>query len=223
MEFGRGLGYMRQDTNWLVKRLLGSVLGLVPILNFASVGYSMDVVRNVYRGRETPLPEWGEDFGQRLVRGFLALLIQVIYMLPLVLVACGWVAVATAGTGAATTEAPQSSLSLAALCLVPLFIIVALFLGALALVAQTRYATSGDFGAALQVGEVVSEFRSNFGRWMSVVGMAVAAGFAFAVFGLVTCGLGFFLGFYVSLAQSHWMAQAARQATAGAGASPGMR
>ncbi len=223
MDFGRGLGYMRQDSNWLVKTLLGSVLGLVPILNFASVGYSMDVVRNVYRGRETPLPEWGEEFGQRLVRGFLALLIQVIYMLPLVLVVCGLAALGTAGTGAATTDAPQASVSLVALCLVPLFFIVALFLGALALVGQTRYAISDNFVAALQVGEVVSEFRSNFGRWMSVVGMAVAAGFAFVVFGLVTCGLGFFLGFYVSLAQSHWMAQAARQASAGAGASPGMR
>ncbi len=223
MDLGRGLGYMRQDPNWLVKTLLGSVLGLVPILNFASIGYSMDVVRNVYHGRETPLPEWGEDFGQRLIRGFLALLIQLIYMLPLVLVACGWVALATAGTGAATADAPQASVGLAGLCLVPLFFILALFLGALALVAQTRYAISDDFAAALQVGEIVSEFRNNLGRWMSVVGMAVAVGFAFVIFGLVTCGLGFFLGFYVSLAQSHLMAQAARQATARAGATPGMK
>jgi len=211
MDFGRGLAYVRQDPNWLVKTLLGSVLSLVPILNFAAVGYSMDVVWNVHGGREVPLPEWGDDFGQRWVRGLLAVLIQLIYLLPLVLVACGLMALTAAGARTAGEDAAQAGVGLVFLCLVPLSFVVGLVLSALALVAQTRYAITDNFGEAVQIGAVVSELRSNFGRWMGVVGMATVVAFAFSVFGLATCGLGFLLIFYILLAQSHWMAQAARE------------
>ncbi len=82
MDFGRGLSFMRRDPNWIVKILLGSVLAMVPILNFAATGYGFDVIRNVYNGQETPLPEWGDGFGDKWVRGLIGTVIAFIYMLP---------------------------------------------------------------------------------------------------------------------------------------------
>lgn len=48
MDFGRAISYIRQDPSWLIKVLLGSIITIVPLLNFAALGYSLDVTRNVY-------------------------------------------------------------------------------------------------------------------------------------------------------------------------------
>ena len=212
MDFGRGLSFVRQDPNWLVKTLLGSVISLVPILNFAATGYGLDVLRNVHAGRETPLPEWGENFGDRWVRGLIAIVISFIYTLPIIVLACGWGLVTSVTAAAAQTEEAVNSGSAAlALCGVPLFLLAALFLGSLALVAQARYAITNQFSEAMRFGSVIAEWRGGLGRWLGVIGMLFVAGLAFGIFGLVTCGLGYLLSFYLVLAQNHWVAQAYRE------------
>jgi hypothetical protein len=216
MDFGRGLSYIRQDPNWLVKTLLGSVISVVPILNFASTGYSMDVIRNVYAGRETPLPEWGENFGDRWIRGLIAMVIVFIYMLPLAILGCGFALVGVAGSAPDIGQAERSateSLMLLPFCIAPVIFVAALLLGTLALVAQARFAVTNDVSAALRLGSVLAEWRSGLGRWLSVLLMTIAIAIPFGVVGLLTCGLGYLLVFYVVLAQSHWLAQAYRETT----------
>jgi Protein of unknown function (DUF4013) len=220
MDFGRGLSYIRQDPSWLVKTLPSSVFSFVPILNFASTGYSMDVIRNVYTGRETPLPEWGENFGDRWIRGLIATVILFIYMLPLVILGCGFALslVATAGNAVDTGQAERSAagaLTLLPFCISLVIFVAALLLGTLAMVAQARYAVTNDFSAALRFGSVLSQWRTGLGRWFGVLLMTIAVAIPLGIIGLLTCGLGYLLVFYVVLAQSHWLAQAYRQ-TAGA-------
>ncbi len=214
MDFGRGLSFVRQDPDWLVKTLLGSVISFVPILNFAATGYSMDVIRQIVTGRETPLPKWGENFGDRWVRGLIATVVGFIYVLPLVLIGCGWGIVALAGNaarpqsnGQATANAPV----LAALCSIPIFFVAGLLLGTLAMVAQARYAVTNDFGSAMRFSSIVAEWRSGLGRWLSVLAMTLAIAIPFGIVGLLTCGLGYLLVFYLILVQSHWIAQAYRE------------
>ena len=212
MDFGRGLSFVRQDPNWLVKTLLGSVISLVPILNFAATGYGLDVLRNVHAGHETPLPEWGENFGDRWVRGLIAFVISFIYTLPIIVLACGWGLVTSMSAAAAQTEEAVASGSAAlALCGVPLFLLAALFLGSLAMVAQARYSITNQFSEAMRFGSVIAEWRSGLGRWLGVIGMLFVVGLAFGIFGLVTCGLGYLLSFYLVLAQNHWVGQAYRE------------
>jgi hypothetical protein len=216
MDFGRGLSYIRQDPNWLVKTLLGSVISIVPILNFAATGYSMDVIRNVYTGRETPLPEWGENFGDRWVRGLIATVILFIYMLPLAILGCGFGLVAAAGNAVDMRLAERSAtgpLTLLPFCIAPLIFLAALLLGTLAVVAQTRFAMTNDISAALRLGSVITEWRMGLGRWFGVLLMTIAIAIPFGIVGLLTCGLGYLLVFYVVLAHSHWLAQAYRETT----------
>ncbi len=210
MDFGRGFSYVRQDPNWLVKTLLGSVISLVPILNFAATGYAMDVLRNVYNGQETPLPEWGDNFGDRLVRGFIGSIIQFIYALPIVLLGCGFAIVTSVGA-ASMGESGASGLGLVGLCLVPVFIVGAFGLSILGMIGQARYAISNDFGQALRVGEVVAEFRRNLGGWLGLIGMTIVLSLAATIGFAITCGLGILLAFYITLVTYHWMAQAHRQ------------
>lgn len=215
MDFGRGLSYVRQDPNWLVKTLLGSVISFVPILNFAATGYQMDVIRHVAAGRDTPLPEWGENFGDHWVRGLIATAIALIYVLPLVLIGCGW-AIVMAASGAANRQiqAPASSSVLAALCFIPVFVVAGILLGSLAMVAQAHYAVVNDFGAAMRLRTVIALWRAGLRRWLGVLAMTIVIAIPFGIAGLVTCGLGYLLVFYLLLVHSHWIAQAYRQSTA---------
>ena len=216
MDFGRGFNYVRQDPNWLVKTLLGSVISMVPILNFAALGYSMDVLRNVYNGQETPLPEWGENFGDRWVRGLLATIVQVVYMLPVILLYCvgiglaGGLGAALSGTGA-DGDAAGAGVGALVLCLVPVVILAALFLAVLGMIGQARYAISNDFGTAMRFGEVLAEFRRNAGRWLMLILMLFVLALGLGLGMAVTCGLGVLLSFYFYLVQSHWLAQAYRE------------
>jgi hypothetical protein len=215
MDFGRGLSYIRQDPNWLVKTLLGSVISIVPILNFASTGYSMDVIRNVYTGREIPLPEWGENFGDRWIRGLIATVILFVYMLPLAILGCGFALVVAAGNAVEMRLAERSTTGLPVLpfCVAPVIFVAALLLGTLALVAQTRFAVTNDISAALRLGSVITEWRAGLGRWLGVLLMTIAIAIPFGIVGLLTCGLGYLLVFYVVLVHSHWLAQAYRETT----------
>ena len=214
MDFGRGLAYIRQDPTWLVKTLLGSLISMVPILNFAATGYGLDVLRNVYQGRETPLPEWGEQFGERFVRGLLGLIIQFIYLLPIIVLAFGFGIWASIQANRIESGGDGAGTGTAALCLVPLMIVAYLVLFLAGMVAQARYAVTNEFSQALRVGAVLSELRNGIGRWLGILLMLLVLAIALLIVVVFTCGLGLLLSFYVTLVQFHWMAQAYRQTPA---------
>lgn len=212
MDFGRGLAYIRRDPDWIIKVVLGSIISLVPILNFAATGYVLNTTRNVAQERETPLPDWGQNFGDHFVRGLFGVVIQFIYAIPIIIVGCLYVAT-IAGTAAATGSNQDGSaigagLSLSTLCLMPLMGIASIVCGTLGWIAMTRYAITNDFSASLRIGEVLGEFRNNISAWISVIIMMMIAGFAMGIISIFTCGLGLLLSFYASLAGAHWTAQA---------------
>src|SRR3954451_14936060 len=191
MDFGRGLSYIRQDPNWIVKVLLGSVINMVPILNFAGAGYGLRVLSNVYEGRETPLPEWGDNFGDYFLRGLLGTIIQVIYFLPVLILGCG-IEFASIGAAIAASSGDQASAAppTALLCLGPLIFVLAIVIAPLAQIALARYAVTNEFGAAMRFGEVFAEFRRNPMRWYSIILMMIPVLIVFGIVAPVTCGLG---------------------------------
>ena len=69
MDVTKSITYIFQDKRWFTKLLIGWLVSLVPILNFAFTGYSTETIKNVENKREFPLPEW-DDFGKKFVLGF---------------------------------------------------------------------------------------------------------------------------------------------------------
>lgn len=218
MDFGRGFSYMRQDPNWIVKTVLGSVISIVPILNFAATGYGLDVIRNVSAGRETPLPEWGENFGDLWVRGLIGTVVALLYALPILLVGCIF-GITMAGSAArmqAQIEAGGQAgggVGAAGLCLIPLLMVAGVVFGAMGLIGQARYAITNNFAEAMRFGQVWEAFRAGLGRWITLLVMLVVVGIASAFVAGITCGLAVLFSFFVVLAQSHWVAQAYREST----------
>ncbi|PWH20913.1 MAG: hypothetical protein DDG58_00470, partial [Ardenticatenia bacterium] len=84
MDIGIAFSYMFQDRDWLKKILIGGVISLIPIVNFAALGYVVQLVRNVRDGQDLPLPEW-DQFGEYFVSGLYLFLVYVVYAIPIIL------------------------------------------------------------------------------------------------------------------------------------------
>ena len=213
MDFGRAVSFVRQDPNWLVKVLLGSVLSVVPILNFVTLGYMLDVIRNVSQGRETPLPDWGEDFGGKFVRGFMYLVIAFIYTLPILVIYLVFIGITLAAASGADSDAAGAGVGILGCIMVPIIILGAIILGMMAQIAGVRYALTQDFGAAMRFGEVWAEFRNNLGTWGMLILYSIIVQVAVSLVASVTCGLGFLLSFYGTIVLGFLVAQAHRQSS----------
>lgn len=223
MDLKRGLTFPTLDPQWIVKVLIGTLISLVPILNFVSVGYSLDVTRNVHNGQETPLPEWN-DFGGQFIRGLLAVVIQLIWSLPLLVLVCPFIFTIIGSVDADTGQ--LTSTGGAAIACLPILIIVgALVLAPFIMAANTRFAITNQFSEAMP-GPVIREVRSNLRPWFTILAVAIGFGILAAALNFCTFGIGSLLfiplSFYMQLVVAHWYAQAHRQSGGGVPMPPSM-
>lgn len=176
---GDNLTYMFKEPDWLTKLLVGGLLAMIPVVNFVTAGYGLQVINNL-RGDKTPtLPKWGERFGDMWVDGLKLFVIGLIYSIPV------WLISLVTGLPAAflanATDDPNgfSVLAGGAACLGGL---LSLIVGALILFwglgAITNFAVNdGEFGAAFQFGKIWSIVKGNVGKMAMAVVAAVVASF----------------------------------------------
>lgn len=221
MDFARAFRFPFGDTNWVSKLLIGTLVSLVPILNFAAYGYAADVTRDVANGRETPLPEWN-NFGTTWVRGLKIVAIQFLYSLPLYVLLCPlYIAVI-----ASTANSPDGEPSGAALGLLGcgglLIVLLGIALAPIIMAASARFSVSDRFGDALP-GPTLAMMRGNWRPWIMAILYLVAASLAV---GLVSaCSFGLLaipLVFYIQVVTAHWYAQAYRASAGSYGLSSSM-
>lgn len=78
------LGFPFKDREWLVKMLLGSVITIIPILNFLSLGYFIRSINYGWRGR-CNMPDW-DNWSELFRDGLMVFIISLAYLtIPLVL------------------------------------------------------------------------------------------------------------------------------------------
>lgn len=207
MDIGKSFSYVFEDQQWLKKVLIGGIINLIPIVNFAATGYWLEETKRVYEGRDLPLPEW-DNFGGYFMKGLVTFVATLIYSIPIILIYCCaflLLPMLTGGTtngGRRTTGGgPLESIAgiavICAGCLIALYAIaLVLFLPAL----FVRYATTEQFGAFFQFGPAWQLIQTNIGGYvMAVVVFVIAAAIAGIVGGIV-CGVGAaFTGFWASL------------------------
>lgn len=85
MDIGQSFAYIAEDEKWVQKLGVGALIGMIPIANFAALGYQIQISRNVWQGEERPLPTW-DDFGKFFVDGLRIMAAMLVYMLPLFLI-----------------------------------------------------------------------------------------------------------------------------------------
>lgn len=197
MDIGRSFTYTFDDEKWLMKILLGGIIGIVPILNFATFGYTLDATKNVAEGRALPLPEWGEDFGGKFVKGLLGWIIAMIYAIPIWVIMClVWLVTLILGGGASLFESDAAVagagglagvLGICFYCLMALYgIFMIIWLPA----ALTRFAVQGGFGSAFQFGEIRSFVQGNLGNYLLAIVIAIVAMAVAEIIGTIACVVG---------------------------------
>lgn len=85
MDVGKSFSYISEDDQWVKKLGIGALIGMIPILNFAAMGYQVQIARNVVQGEERPLPAW-DEFGQIFMDGLRVVAAMMLYVLPLMLI-----------------------------------------------------------------------------------------------------------------------------------------
>jgi hypothetical protein len=208
MDIGKSFTYVFEDPNWIMKVLIGGLVSLVPIVNFAALGYMVTALKNVADGQSQPLPEWG-NFGDHFMKGLYVFVGALIYMAPIILVYCCMMAVSAilpaagsaGGRDAAGALAGVAGiLSFCFMCLIMLFgVVVAVMFPA----ALTRYAMTSQLS-------VFWDFRGNFdliskniGNYIMAILIVWVAGFL-AGFGVILCFIGvIFTSFWSQLVGAH--------------------
>ena len=191
MEIGRSFTFPFQDKSWFSKLLIAAVVSIVPIVNFALVGWMVDLAKRVMDHELEELPGW-DEFGKKWMGGLYYTVAGFIYALPVILVSCILFAITFGSTFAAAQEgntdevigAIMAGNSVVVICLSCLMAIYGLVLSVLMPALMVHYAKEGSFGAMFKLGTVFGKVRENAGP--------------FFLAWLVTLVFGFLVGFVMS-------------------------
>lgn len=209
MDIAKAFGFVFEDEKWVSKVLLGGLFLIIPIVNFAVIGYMLKVAQNVAQGNPRPLPEWGE-FGDHFMRGLYGIAIQIVYQLPTLIVYGVFFCVLLAAGGAAGSERSNDGagvIGVLGLCLLPLILILALVGAFLSYVAAGRYVATNTLSEAFKFSDVIASARGNLGAWLMLLVVVILAGFVGSL-GVIACGVGaLFTSFYAQCVIGHSLGQ----------------
>ncbi|MDK2946482.1 MAG: hypothetical protein PWQ85_1262 [Geotoga sp.] len=60
--------YIFKDKNWKKKLVKGGAIGVIPLLNISLLGYMVDMITLIYKGKNNELPEF--DISSQFIDGF---------------------------------------------------------------------------------------------------------------------------------------------------------
>ena len=201
MEIGRSFTFPFQDKSWLSKLLIAAVISLVPILNFALVGWMVEIARRVMSHELEELPGW-DDFGKKWMGGLYYTVAAFIYSLPVILVLCVMGGVSGALAAASSNSSAQDTINalmagsgIVVFCLSCLMILYGLLLSVLMPGLLVHYAKEDTFGALFQLGVVYGKVRQNastfFMAWLVALVFGFVAGLALggagAILSVIPC------------------------------------
>lgn len=210
MDIGKAFSFVFDDENWIVKLLIGGLIAIIPIVNFAAFGYMVQVVKNVRDGYEPVMPEWSE-FGEYFVDGFKVFVGLLAYSIPLILLGCVFgVAIAAAGemVNSGDVEDVMAILSICFNCVIFVFALIpAIFFPAI----LVSYAETGEIGPMLRIGDLWSFIQQDIGSYVIVLLLAFVATSFIAPLGLILCLIGvLFTQWWSYLVVAHLTGQLAR-------------
>ncbi|MCS7002743.1 MAG: DUF4013 domain-containing protein [Dehalococcoidia bacterium] len=213
MEFGKAYSYVFEDPQWVNKLLFAA---LFVLLSFALIGipfllgYTVLVIRNVYRGDPNPLPEW-TDFGNLFSEGLKLVVVVLGWLLPGILLSClGNVLqtiAATQTTPRGETTAVAAALGFVALAVSCVQFLYSIFNTVITPSYIVKYAQTGNIAACFRVGELFSFITRNPGMYAIVVILGFVNGIISGV-GLIALCVGvFFTAAYANFVNAHLYGQ----------------
>lgn len=214
MDIGKAFSYVFEDEEWITKVLIGGLVFLVPIVQFAAIGYMLKIAQNVAQGNPRPLPAWG-DFGDHFMRGLYAFVIGIVYAIPILLIVIPYVCIVAASANGGRSGSTVSGLLV---CIfVPLMIVLGVLVSMLNYAALARYVATNTLSEAFKFGEIIASVRRNLTPWLMMLLVGILAQFVGGL-GAIACGVGvFFTAFYAYCVMGHALGQTVAQQNAPSG------
>jgi len=199
VDFGRSLGFVLEDPQWIKKMLLGGLMCLLSILFVGTIfigGYFLRTIRRAARGEARPLPDW-EDWGGLFVDGLVAFGVCLVHVFALLLpliagLGCLFgVAAAGVGSGEKGGNALGAVAGIGILALYAVVLLLALLLAVYLPAVLTRVAILGRFGVVFEVRENIGLIRRNLGEYLLALVIYLVANFI-SQFGVILLCVGIF-------------------------------
>lgn len=169
IDFNRAVKHPFDDKDWLVKGLIGGLISAVPILNFAGLGWMVEHVKDVERGEDAPLPDWGNNLGAKFVTGIKLAVAYLVYALPIILVYCvlmfamgGLSALSDSSSRKGMSDAAAAGFGVTSMVLMCLIFAYSLVLAYLSPAIVIQFIRKGEqIAPALRLREVLAIARAN--------------------------------------------------------------
>lgn len=190
MDLERSIKFMFKDEDWLKKLLIGGIVNVVPIVNFAGLGYGVKTQANIIKGEETPLPEWSE-FGDFFVKGLLVFVAGLVYYLPLILLSCVMGVIGNALYAGGSDAAALGNLF--SVCIGLISFLYGLFAGVILPAGVTMYAVTDEFASMFRFGEIFRFIGQNLGNYVIAILITMVASTVAGLVGGLVCGIGLLL------------------------------
>jgi hypothetical protein len=193
MEIGKAFTFIFQDKRWFTKLLLGWLVSIVPILNFAWAGYLVKTLRNVEQDKLEPLAEW-DEFGEKFVQGFFLFLAGLVYSLPALIIGSFTIFPALLASGE-SSDTFATIMAVTGSLVGCLLLIYALALTILFPALYINLARKGTLGSTFQIGEFFRIMSRNAGAYFLAWLMAIVwtvviflvGGLLFTLVALIPC------------------------------------
>ena len=206
MDYGKAFTFLFNDKKWIGKFLVGVVISLVPIVNFAGYGYMIQLLKNVRDGAEETLPDW-DDFGKYFVDGLKFMLGFLVYLIPVILLSFFVLIFAIVADAAGDAGDAFGVAMMLLTCLIffftflPMLLYPALFI---------QYGKEDHISDMFKLREMRDLFKANSGNYIIVLIMVLFVVGFIASFGMLFCFIGiFFTAWYAQLVSAHMIGQLA--------------
>lgn len=207
MDYGKSFTFVFEDDNWISKFAIGVLITLIPIVNFASYGYVIQLLQNVRDGQEHPLPEW-DDFGKYFINGLKFLAGFLVYFIPVMMLSFVIIGFAFAAEAMGGSEDVLAIGMMLITCVVMLFTFLPLLLYPALYI---QFAKDDKFGDMFRFGEMWDLFKSDPANYIIIMIMIFFVLSMIASFGMVLCFVGVFVTtWWTQLAGAHMLGQLAR-------------
>ncbi len=214
MNFGQAFTYVFEDPDWAKKVLIPALIGIIPLVGqIFLLGWSLDITRRVMQQNPRPLPDL--DFGRQLMDGLKAMVIGLVYAIPIIIIQ---VPISIVSAGLANNGSPDQNtvatlFGIVSLCCGGLIFIYSLLLAFYMPAAYANFIANEKLSAGFRFSEIIALLRAAPGAYLLVLLGLIVSGFIGGL-GAIACFIGVFATLAYSMAvNGHLYGQAYNEAT----------
>lgn len=214
MDIGKSISFVFEDKKWIEKVLIGGLIMLLTVVfswtiivgvigGALMLGYMVQLVRNVRKHEEYPLPAW-DEWGEKIVSGIKLMVIYFVWAIPLIIVSMPFL-ILMGVVGDSDSGGFAGFLALCFSCFSIIYAVV-LFLAAPAI--TIRFSETEKISSGFEFAEILAFTRDHIGDIIIAVIVIWLVQLVANLIGGILCFVGlFFTGIWATMVQGHLYGQ----------------